>query len=139
MHAEVEQLPVPPRPASRESRRDIRIPLTLDTWLNPNGAVPDTAFARATQTIEVSMSSAVVRWTGSLEVGQEVGLAVGLGGPPIATRARVARRVCDDLWAVEFLSPPGALVHRIGSRVRAQEREDQATARSDDMPLAMPG
>lgn len=139
VHAEVEQLPVPPRPVSRESRRDIRIPLNLDTWLNPNGAVPDTAFARATQTIEVSMSSAVVRWTGSLEVGQEVGLAFGLGGPPIATRARVARRVCDDLWAVEFLSPPGALVHRIGSRVRAQEREDQATARSDDMPLAMPG
>lgn len=139
VHAEVEQLPVPPRPASRESRRDIRIPLNLDTWLSPHGAVPDTAFPRATQTIEVSMSSAVVRWTGSLELGQEVGLAVGLGGPPIATRARVARRVCDDLWAVEFISPPGALVHRIGSRVRAQEREDQATARSDDMPLAMPG
>jgi len=123
----------------KERRRDTRIALAVDAWLHPRGGVPDTSPDRTSHTVEVSMSSVVVRWTGPLEVGQEVGLALGMGGPPIATRARVLRRVRDDLWAVGFVSPPGALVHRIGSRVRAQERADRATGRTEWVALTAEG
>jgi len=122
-----------------EHRQDTRIALALDTWMDPHGRMPDTAFERATHTIEISMSSVVVRCTSRLDVGQEVGLAIALGGPPIPTRARVTRQVRDDLWALVFVSPPAMLVHRIGSRVRAREREDQLLTRADYMPLTMSG
>jgi hypothetical protein len=128
-----------PANVRREHRQDTRIPLALDTWLDPQGRVPDTTFDRATHTIEISMSSVVVRSTSRLVVGQEVGLAVALGGPPIPTRARVTRQVRDDLWAMVFVSPPAMLVHRIGSRVRAREREDQLGTRQAYMPLTMSG
>ena len=120
-------------------RRDTRIDVVLDAWLDECGGVPDTAPGRATRAVEVAMSSAVVRWTGPLRVGQEVGLAIGLGGVPIATRARVVRRVREDVWALVFLSPPGALVHRIGTRVRARERHEHARQRVEHIPLTAGG
>ncbi len=82
VHADVEPLPRLPRTESTESRRDVRIPLAVHSWLDPNGAIPDTAFHRAESTVEVSMSSVVLRWPGALCVSQEVGLALALGGPP---------------------------------------------------------
>jgi hypothetical protein len=125
-----------PRP---QRRRDTRVALDLDAWVDPRGHLPDTSYERATTTVEVAMSSVVVVWPGPLKVGQEVGLALGLGGHPLATRARVARRVRDDLWAMVFVHPPAALVHRIGSRVRAREREDRSEQREETVPLTVGG
>jgi len=113
--------------------------LVVDAWIDAHGRVPDPASSRLTHTVELAMSSVVVRWHGALQVGDEVGLALSVGGAPIATRARVARFLGSELWALEFVSPPGALVHRIGTRVRALERQEQGARRPEYVPLTAGG
>jgi hypothetical protein len=122
-----------------QRRRDTRMGLVVDAWIDELGRVPDPALSRLTHTVEVAMSSVVVRWEGALQVGHEVGLALGVGGAPIATRARVARFLGNGLWALEFVSPPGALVHRIGTRVREHERQERGSSRSEYVPLTVGG
>lgn len=130
-----------PRPlaATGTRRRDTRIRQSLQAWLDPHGRVPDVDRPAPTHTLEIAMSSVVVRWPTTLPVGREVGLALDLGGLPLATRARVVRQVGPQMWALQFRSPPAALVHRIGSRVRAHERAELTASRTGGVPLSVGG
>ena len=135
----------PPQPlfgtpdADSERRSGQRVAVDLPAWIDPWGRVPFLGPDRAIKVVQASVSGIVFRTSFALCQGQEVGLALRLGGPVEVARGTVVREVAAGTFAVRFDSPPAALVQRLGRLVRQLERDQIIDCRSDHVPLTAGG